>query len=83
MIRRATDPEPAERFPSMRAFGDALVSTLTRPQRLDLERRLGRGQESSGRWKWALAGLVALGLLAGFALGATVAALVLLYVVLG
>lgn len=83
VIRRATDPEPAERFPSMRAFGDALVSTLTRPQRLDLERRLGRGQESSGRWKWALAGLVALGLLAGFALGATVAALVLLYVVLG
>jgi serine/threonine protein kinase len=80
---RATDPEPAERFPSMRAFGDALVSTLTRPQRrLDLERRLGRGQESSGRWKWVLAGLVALGLLAGFALGATVAALVLLYVVL-
>jgi serine/threonine protein kinase len=82
VIRRATDPEPAERFPSMRAFGDALVSTLTRPQRLDLERRLGRGQESSGRWKWVLAGLVALGLLAGFALGATVAALVLLYVVL-
>lgn len=82
LIRRATDPEPGDRYPSMRDFARALHDALTRPQRADLERRLGRAPEGGGRWKWVLAGLLVLGLLVGFLLGATVAALAILYLVL-
>jgi hypothetical protein len=79
VVRRATDPEPADRYPSMRAFGDALEHLLTRAQRADLDRRLGRSAgDGTARWKWALALVVVLGFLSAFVLGGTVAALLIL-----
>ncbi len=83
VVRRATAPEPADRFPTMRELGKALEAALTPAQRTELDRRLGRPAPPSGRWKWALAGLLALGFLGAFALGAAVAVLVVAWLALG
>jgi serine/threonine protein kinase len=75
IVRRATDPEPAERFPSMREMEGALEAALTPPARADLARRLGRGAPPTRRWPWIVAGLAVLAVLGGCAAAAATVAL--------
>jgi serine/threonine protein kinase len=83
VVRRSTDPEPGDRFPSIADLGRALEPLLTRAQRTELDRRLGRSNgDGTARWKWALALLIVFGFLSAFALGGAVAALLIVLLLL-
>ncbi len=80
VIRRATHPEPADRFESMAAFAKAIESLVPKGRRAELDRRLLRPVSTWSRNLVIGGVLVALGaLLAAFALGAAFILVLLLW----